>query len=133
VSVDANALRVGIDQSECGRAPTDTNATKSGDLVFVRTEKRERLYEFRSTGPAFRAQIWNYIDDRNHLHAAVANTLRFAPKSELADAWEARGNIDIEEILRILLKSVGPVGMKIAEANAPKEIAQIPLIIENVL
>jgi hypothetical protein len=51
----------------------------------------------------------------------------------LADAWETRGDIDIEEILRILLKSVGLVGMKIAEANAPTEIAQIPLIIENVL
>jgi hypothetical protein len=86
-----------------------------------------------ATGPAFKAQIWNYIDDRNHLHAAVANTLRFGPRPELADAWEARGDIDIEEILRILLKSVGPVGMKIAEANAPTEIAQIPLIIENVM
>jgi hypothetical protein len=51
----------------------------------------------------------------------------------LADAWLARGVIDIEEILRILLKSVGPVGMKIAEANTPTEIAQIPLIIENIM
>jgi hypothetical protein len=54
-----------------------------------------------ATGPAFREQIWNYIDDRNHLHAAVANTLRFGSKPKLADAWEARENIDIEEILRI--------------------------------
>jgi hypothetical protein len=96
-------------------------------MSFVRGEIRG------ATGPAFQAQIWNYIDDRNHLHAAVANTLRFGPKPELADAWEARGDIDIEEILRILLKSVGPVGMKIAEVHVPTEIAQIPLIIENVM
>jgi hypothetical protein len=75
-----------------------------------------------ATGKAFRAPIWNYIDDRNHLHAAVTNTLRFGPKSELGEAWIARGDIDIEEILRIVLKSVGPVDMKIAEANAPTEI-----------
>jgi hypothetical protein len=29
-------------------APTNTNATKSGDLVFVRTKKCERFYEFCS-------------------------------------------------------------------------------------
>jgi hypothetical protein len=80
-----------------------------------------------------RAQIWNYIDDRNHLHAAVTNTLRFGPKPELANAWIARGDIDIEEILRVVLKSVGPVDMKIAEANAPTEIAQILLIIEDIM
>jgi hypothetical protein len=51
----------------------------------------------------------------------------------LDEAWIARGDIDIEEILRIVLKSVGPVGMKIAEANASTEIAQIPLIIENIM
>jgi hypothetical protein len=96
-------------------------------MSFVRSQIRG------ATGLAFRAKIWSYIDDRNHLHAAVANTLRFGPKPELADAWEARGDIDIEEILRILLKSIGPVGMKIAEADAPTEIAQIPLIIENVM
>jgi hypothetical protein len=77
--------------------------------------------------------IWNYIDDRNHLHAAVTNTLRFGPKPELGEAWIARGDIDIEEILRIVLKLVGLVGMKIAEANAPTEIAQIPLSIENIM
>jgi hypothetical protein len=96
-------------------------------MSFVRGQIRG------ATGKAFRAQIWDYIDDRNYLHAAVVNTLRFGPKPELADAWLARGDIDIEEILRILLKSVGPVGMKIAEANAPTEIAQIPLIIENIM
>jgi hypothetical protein len=93
-------------------------------MSFVRGQIRG------ANGPAFRAQIWNYIDDRNYLHAAVLNTLRFGPKPELADAWMARGDIDIEEILRILLKSVGPVGMKIAEADAPTEIAQI---IENIM
>jgi hypothetical protein len=51
----------------------------------------------------------------------------------LADAWKARGDIDIKEMLRILLKSVGPVGMKIAEANTLTKIAPIPLIIANVL
>jgi hypothetical protein len=61
------------------------------------------------------------------------NTLSFGPKPELAEAWFARRDIDIEEILQIVLKSVGPVGMKIAEANAPTEIAQIPLIIENIV
>jgi hypothetical protein len=96
-------------------------------MSFVRGQIRG------ATGRAFRAQIWNYIDDRNYLNAAVLNTLRFGPKPELADAWLARGDIDIEEILRILLKLVGPVGMKIAEANAPTEIAQIPLIIENIM
>jgi hypothetical protein len=75
-------------------------------MSFVRGQIRG------ATGLAFRAQIWNYIDDRNHLHAAVANTLRFGPKLELADAWKARG--DIEEILRILLKSISSVGVKIA-------------------
>jgi hypothetical protein len=45
--------------------------------------------------------------------------MRFGPKPELGEAWTARGDIDIEEILRIVLKSVGPVDMKIAEANAP--------------
>jgi hypothetical protein len=39
-----------------------------------------------ATGKAFRAQIWNYIDDRNYLHAMVTNTLRFGPKPELSDA-----------------------------------------------
>jgi hypothetical protein len=86
-----------------------------------------------TTGRAFRAPIWNYINDRNHLHVAVTNTLRFSPKPELGEAWTTRGDIDIEEILRIVLKSVGPIGMKIAEANAPTEIAQIPLIIENIM
>jgi hypothetical protein len=86
-----------------------------------------------ATGRAFLAQIQNYIDDRNHLHTAVTNTLRFGPKPELGEAWIARGDIDIEEILRIVLKSVGSVDMKIAEANAPTEIAQIPLIIENIM
>jgi hypothetical protein len=46
---------------------------------------------------------------------------------------DSRGDIDIEEILRIVLKSVGPVDMKIAEANAPMETAQIPLVIENIM
>jgi hypothetical protein len=41
--------------------------------------------------------------------------------------------IEIKEILRVVLKSVGPVDMKIAEANAPTEIAQIPLIVENMI
>jgi hypothetical protein len=86
-----------------------------------------------ATGRAFLAQIWNYINDRNHLHAAVTNTLRFGPKPELAEAWTTRGDIDIEEIFRIVLKSVGPVDMKIAEANAPTEIAQIPLVIEDIM
>jgi hypothetical protein len=72
-------------------------------------------------------------DDRNHLHAAVTNTLRFGPKPELSKAWIARGDIDIEEILRVVLKSVGPVDMKIAEANAPTEIGQIPLVIEDIM
>jgi hypothetical protein len=62
----------------------------------------------------------------------VTNTLCFGPKPELSDAWVDRGDIDIEEISRVVLKSVGPVDMKIAEANAPTEIAQIPLIIEHV-
>jgi hypothetical protein len=96
-------------------------------MSFVRSQIRG------ATERAFRAQIWNYIDDRNHLHAAVTNTLRFGPKPELGEAWIARGDIDIEEILRVVLKSVGPVDMKIAEANAPTEIAQIPLIIENIM
>jgi hypothetical protein len=78
-----------------------------------------------ATGRAFRTQIRNHIDDSNHLHAAVTNTLRFSPKSELGEAWIARGDIDIEEILRVVLK--------IAEANAPTEIAQIPLIIDNIM
>jgi hypothetical protein len=39
--------------------------------------------------------------------------------------------MNIEEILQIVLKSVGPVDMKIGEANAPTKIAQIPLIIEK--
>jgi hypothetical protein len=39
----------------------------------------------------------------------VTNTLRFGPGPELSDAWVARGDIDIEEILRVFLKSVGPV------------------------
>jgi hypothetical protein len=49
------------------------------------------------------------------------------------DAWVARGDINIEDILRVVLKSVNSVDMKIAEANALTEIAQIPLIIENVM
>jgi hypothetical protein len=57
------------------------------------------------------------------------NTLRFGPKPELRDAWVARGDIDIEEILRVVLKSVGPVDIKIAEANAP----MVPLIIKNIM
>jgi hypothetical protein len=104
-------------------------------LVFVRTEKCEKFYKFRSRPDSrrYRKEIWNYIDDRNHLHAAVTNTLRFGPKPELGKAWVARGDFDIEEIFRIVLKSVDPVDMKIAEANAPTEIAQIPLIIENIM
>jgi hypothetical protein len=43
-------------------------------MSFVRGQIRG------ATGRAFRAQIWNYIDDRNHLHAAVTNTLRFGQK-----------------------------------------------------
>jgi hypothetical protein len=96
-------------------------------MIFVRSQIRG------ATGRAFQPLIWNYIDDRNHLHAAVTNTLGFGPKPELGEAWIARGDIDIEEILRVVLKSVGPVDMKIAEANAPTEIAQIPLIIENIM
>jgi hypothetical protein len=76
-----------------------------------------------ATGKAFREQIWNYIDDRNHLYAMVTNTLRFGSKPELSDAWVPRGDIDIEEILQVFLKSVCPVDMK---------IAQIPLIIKNI-
>jgi hypothetical protein len=57
----------------------------------------------------------------------------FGPKPELSDAWVVRGDIDIEEILRVLLKSVGPIHMKIAEANASMEITQIPLIIKNIM
>jgi hypothetical protein len=94
-------------------------------LVFVRTEKCEQFYEF-ILFYFFKAQIWNYIDDRKHLHAAVLNTLRFGPKPEFVEAWIARGDIDIEEIFRIVLKSVGPVDMKIAEA-------QIPLVIEDIM
>jgi hypothetical protein len=75
----------------------------------------------------------SFDDDRNHLHVAVTNTLRFGPNPELADAWFTRGDIDIEKILRIVLKSVGPVRTKIAEANAPTEIAQIPLVIEDIM
>jgi hypothetical protein len=63
----------------------------------------------------------------------ITNTLCFGPKPELSDAWVARGDIDIEEILRVVLKSVGPVDMKIAEANAPTEIAQVSLIIESIM
>jgi hypothetical protein len=59
--------------------------------------------------------------------------LRFGPKPELSDAWVARGDIDIEEILRFVQNFVGPVDMKIAEANAASEIAQVPLIIENIM
>jgi hypothetical protein len=39
----------------------------------------------------------------------------------------------LEEILRVVLKSVCPIDMKIAEANASTEIAQVPLIIENIM
>jgi hypothetical protein len=102
--------------------PENVNAFMS----FVRIQIRG------ATGRAFRAQIWNYIDDRNYLHVAVTKTLRIGPKPELGETWIARGDIDIEEILRVL-KSVGPVDMKIAEANAPTEIAQIPLMIENIM
>jgi hypothetical protein len=42
-------------------------------MSFVRGQIRG------ATGRAFRAQIWNYIDDRNYLHAAALNTLRFGP------------------------------------------------------
>jgi hypothetical protein len=45
----------------------------------------------------------------------VTNTLRFGPEPELSDAWDARGDFDIEEILRVVLKSVGPVDIKITE------------------
>jgi hypothetical protein len=86
-----------------------------------------------ATGKEFRAQIWNYINDRNHLYAIIMNTLRFGSKPELSDACIARRDIDIDEILRVVFKSVGPVEMKIAEANAPTEIAQIPLIIKNIM
>jgi hypothetical protein len=96
-------------------------------MSFVRSQIRG------AKGKAFRAQIWNYIDDRNHLHSMVTITLRYGPKTELRDAWVARGDIDIEEILGVVLKSVGLVDMKITEANAPTEIAQIPLIIENIM
>jgi hypothetical protein len=40
-------------------------------------------------------------------HTMVTNTLHFGPKPELSNAWIARGDIDIEEILRVILKSVG--------------------------
>jgi hypothetical protein len=43
-------------------------------LNFIRGQIRG------ATGRAFRAQIWNYFHDRNHLHATVTNTLRFVPK-----------------------------------------------------
>jgi inhibitor of KinA sporulation pathway (predicted exonuclease) len=97
------------------------------DMEEIRSKIRD------ATGKAFRAQIWNYIDDRNHLHAMVTKTLRFGPRPELNDAWISRGDIDIEEILRVILNSVGPVDMKIGEANAPTEITQIPLIIKNIM
>jgi hypothetical protein len=71
-------------------------------MSFVRSQIRG------ATGRPFRAQIWDYIDDRNYLQAAVLNTLRFGPNPELADAWLARGDIDIEEILQILPNSFGP-------------------------
>jgi hypothetical protein len=96
-------------------------------MTFVRSLIRG------ATRRAFRAQIWNYIDDRNHLHAMVTNNLRFGPKPELNETWVARGDIDIEEILRVFFKFVGPVDMRIAKANASTEIAQIPLIIENIM
>jgi hypothetical protein len=38
----------------------------------------------------------------------------------------------MEEILQVVLKSVGPVDMKIAEVN-PTEITQTPLITENIM
>jgi hypothetical protein len=82
-------------------------------MRFVRNQIRGAI------GKVFRAQIWNYIDDCNHLHAMVTNTLRFGSKAELSDAWVTRGDIGIEKILRIVLKYVGPVDMKIAKANAP--------------
>jgi hypothetical protein len=65
----------------------------------------------------------------------VTNILCFGPSPELSDALVTRGDIDIEEILRAFLNSVGPVDMKnIARyANAPTEIAQIPLIIEKIM
>jgi hypothetical protein len=44
-------------------------------MSFVRGQIRG------ATGRAFRAQIWDYIDDRNYMHA-----LRFGPKPEFADA-----------------------------------------------
>jgi hypothetical protein len=67
-------------------------------MSFVRSQIRG------ATGKAFRAQIWNYIDNRNHLHTMVTNTLRFGPKPQLSDASVAHG--DIEDILRIVLKSL---------------------------
>jgi hypothetical protein len=54
-----------------------------------------------ATGRTFRAQIWNYIDDRNHLHAMVTNTLRFGPKPELSEAFVAHGDIDIEDFFEL--------------------------------
>jgi hypothetical protein len=42
----------------------------------------------------------------------------------LSDAWVPRGDIDIEEILQVFLKSVCLVDMK---------IIQIPLIIKNIM
>jgi hypothetical protein len=63
-----------------------------------------------------------FPSNRNHLHAMVTNTLRFGPKPELSNAWIARGDIDIEEILRVILKSVGPV------IYAPTEI-----IVDNIM
>jgi hypothetical protein len=86
-------------------------------------------------GKAFQAQIWNYIDDRYHPYTMLTNTLRFGPKPELSDAWIARGDIDIEEILRVVrdLHIDGTDDMKILEANTPMDIAQIPLIIENIM
>jgi hypothetical protein len=67
--------------------------TVNAFMSFVRGQIRG------ATGRAFRAQICNYIDDRNHLHATVTNTLRFGPKPELAEAWLTRGDIDIDDIL----------------------------------
>jgi hypothetical protein len=71
-------------------------------MSFVRSQI------YGATGKAFRAQIWNYIDDRYHLDAMVTNTLRFGPKPELSDAWVVRGDINIEKFFELSLNPSVP-------------------------
>jgi hypothetical protein len=94
-----------------GDTPSRVRTGRSKD---VRTIGRTPGVLLSISGYASNGQYYTGLTDQRE----PAEQCSAADSTTLSDAWVARRDIDIEEIIRVVLKSAGPIDMKIAEANA---------------